>query len=321
MNRRFWNLFEGDHRRNCLKWEHHRGNPVIPAGSKPWKKYWTANPHFLTYNDELLLYYRGHGYLPGKEDEKHDRISVAKVTDIGANRFAFNDYNDQYAAIDSGFPGEFDEYHVLDPGVTVFNGKVWLYYSAIDRGSPGTDSIGAAVSDDGIRFTKLGRVFTGRAPDVIVRGGSIWIIYQILDAESRYRLHLVSSDDGLHFTQNDGNIIQGIMTPRGWDSFSITTPRIFKDGEYVYLMYGGSSYLADEPDYFGLARSRDMLEWEQHPGNPIFGCGPKGSPDGGAIWSPALYETPDGFALLYEGSPGKYGWDLDSQICMSWISG
>lgn len=321
MNRRFWNLFGENYHENCLKWEHHKGNPVIPAGSKPWKKLWTANPHFLPFNGDLLLYYRGHGYIPGREDEGHDRISVAKVADIGADRFIFSDYNDQYAAIDCGSPGEFDEYHALDPGVTVFNDKVWLYYSAIGSGSPDTDSIGAAVSDDGINFIKLGRVFTGRGPDTIVRDGRIWIIYQILDAQGRYCPYLASSDDGLHFTRNDDDIIKGIMTPGGWDSFSITTPRIFNDGEYVYLLYGGSSYLADEPDYFGLARSKDMLEWEQHPGNPIFGCGPKGSPDGGAIWSPALCETPDGFAFLYEGTPGKYSWDLNSQICMSWISG
>ena len=62
-----------------------------------------------------------------------------------------------------------------------------------------------------------------------------------------------------------------------------------------------------------------MLTWEKHPGNPIFGCGPKGSPDGGAIWFPAVYEESDRFVMLYEGSRGKYTWDCSSQICMSTI--
>jgi hypothetical protein len=82
-------------------------------------------------------------------------------------------------------------------------------------------------------------------------------------------------------------------------------------------MYGGSSYLADEPDFFGLARSKNLIDWEYHPGNPIFGCAAKGAPDGGAIWFPALHETRDDFLMLYEGSRGKYSWDLSSTICMA----
>jgi hypothetical protein len=86
-----------------------------------------------------------------------------------------------------------------------------------------------------------------------------------------------------------------------------------------YLIYGGSSSLLDQPDYFGLARSNDLLHWERHPGNPIFGCGAKGQEDGGAIWFPALIETADRFVLLYEGSRGNYRGDLSSQICQSSI--
>ena len=102
-----------------------------------------------------------------------------------------------------------------------------------------------------------------------------------------------------------------------WDAFSITTARLSADAGWFYMMYGGSAYLADEPDCFGLARSKDLVHWERHSGNPIFGRGPAGSPDGGAIWFPALLETEDCFILLYEGSRGKYSWDLSSAICMA----
>ncbi|MHB1000411.1 MAG: hypothetical protein ACYC27_14320 [Armatimonadota bacterium] len=317
MNERFWNLFTDDYKTNCMLWKHNPANPVIPRSGDSWKSNWTANPRFLKYNGKTFLYYRGNGVMPNRKDENHDRIVAAEVLEIGPDILRISDYNTDSVAVDCGVPGEFDMYHVLDPGVDVFNGRVWLYYSGIGKCA---DSIGCAVSDDGIHFEKLGCVLIGRGPDVLSRNGRLWMVYQILDDKGRYQSYLTSTFDGIHFTPENGELLNGIQIDKEWDSFSITTMRIFDGDEYVYMVYGGSSYLADEPDYFGLARSKDMLNWEQHPGNPIFGCGAKGSADGGAIWSPALYETADGFAMLYEGSPGKYSWGLDSQICMSWIN-
>lgn len=316
MNERFWNLFGNNYRKNCLSWTRHPENPVIPPGTKIWKKRWTANPHFLRLGDKLYLYYRGNGELPERLGELHDRIVVAEVQDIGPGRLVINDLFEDSVAVDCGQPGEFDAQEALDPTVTVHDGKTRLYYSAI---GDGPDSIGAAVSDDGINFTKLGKIMVGRAPDVITRDGKIWMIYQIADSEGRYLPYLASSIDGMSFETVTDKSVTGLITKGGWASLSIATMRLYDAGDYVYMLYAGSSYLADEPDYFGLARSKDMLSWEQHPGNPIFGCGAKGSPDGGAMWGPALVETDDAFVLVYEGSPGKYNWDLDSQICMAWI--
>jgi beta-xylosidase len=85
------------------------------------------------------------------------------------------------------------------------------------------------------------------------------------------------------------------------------------------MICGGSPDLNDQPDYFGIAKSKDLITWEKHPGNPIFGIGAKGEEDGGAIWFPALIEIKTHYVMLYEGSRGRYAWDLSSQICMSSI--
>jgi predicted GH43/DUF377 family glycosyl hydrolase len=317
MNERFWNSFNNNYRKNCLSWSRHPENPIIPSGTKIWKKRWTANPHFLQLDGKLLLYYRGNGEFPGREGELHDRIVVAEVQEIGPNRLKIKDLNNDSVAVDCGLPGEFDAKEALDPAVVVFNGRIRLYYSAI---GDCPDSIGAAVSDDGVNFTKLGQIMVGRAPDVLARAGKIYMVYQIADADGKYLPYLATSKNGMSFETVDDKPMTGLICKDGWASLSIATMRIFDAGKYVYMLYAGSSYLADEPDYFGLARSTDMVNWEQHPGNPIFGCGAKGAQDGGAIWGPALYETDDAFVLVYEGSPGKYDWDLDSQICMAWIN-
>ena len=104
----------------------------------------------------------------------------------------------------------------------------------------------------------------------------------------------------------------------GWSN-QISTGRLFKQGSYYYLLYGGHTSLVGQPDYFGLARSKDLVNWERHPGNPVFGCGPKGAEDGGAMWFPTLIDGGDHYHILYEGSRGNYAWQLSSQIGLASI--
>jgi len=313
-NPTFWNMFGEDYRKNCLAWRHSPHNPVIPVSGNTWKTIYTANPDVLEFNGKTLLYYRGQGVMPGTDGRGHDRIAVAEILEISPENISIRDLNEGVFVVDVGEPGSFDDGHVLDPAAVVFNESVLLYYSAVGSGA---DSVGLAQSPDGIRFEKIGKVLTGRAPDVIVRDGMVFMIYQKKNEHGTYRLYLARSEDGVAFTDV---VDEPVFVPadKGWDRHDVVTARMLQEGEWYYILYGGSSYTVDQPDYFGLARSRDLVHWERHPGNPIFGCGPKGSEDGGAIWFPALIELDSHYVLLYEGSRGKYhSGDLSSQICMA----
>ncbi|MBS1728067.1 MAG: hypothetical protein JST51_15220 [Armatimonadetes bacterium] len=308
-----WNRFSSDHRQNCLTWTHGK-EPVLPPSGDGWQSVWTANPDFLNFNGCLLLYYRGNGPMPGREGD-HDRIAVAEVSRFDPSRLEIELLNDGVPVVDVGNPDEFDGIDALDPASVVFQGKVFLYYSAI---GPGEDSVGLSVSEDGVHFEKFGRVMTGRAPDVLEYQGKLRMVYQRADANGNYQVYLAESEDGYTFTDIlDHPVLR--PTANSWDCLSIATVRLGMEDGTIYAMYGGSSYLADEPDYFGLARSKDMIDWEFHPGNPVFGCGPKGAPDGGAMWFPALHQSGNSVVMLFEGSPGKYAWDLNSAICMASI--
>lgn len=311
MNEAFWNRFSSDYHANCLAWKH-RPEPAIPPNGDSWQAVWTANPDFLEFNGRHLLYYRGNGTWPGRE-ETHDRIGVAEVLAIEGDRLELELLNGGAPIFDVGDPEAFDGIDALDPASVIFQGKVFLYYSAIGSGP---DSVGLAVSDDGVCFTKVGKIMTGRAPDVVVYGDRLRMVYQRADEAGNYQVYLAESEDGLTFQDV---LAEPVFrpTPGSWDCLSIATVRLGVEDGWIYAIYGGSSYLADEPDYFGLARTQDMVAWEFHPGNPVFGCGAKGAPDGGAIWFPALHATDDAFVLLYEGSPGKYSWDLNSAICQA----
>ena len=166
--------------------------------------------------------------------------------------------------INVGPEGAFDSQNVLDPAFVVFQDKVWLYYSGDDPAN--THTIGLAVSDDGIHFEKQGAVLPGRAPEVVVKDGALFLLYQTFEEGRGCTLHAATSPDGRHFTPVSADPIYPRPTGQ-WDSFSVTTARIHAPGGgWYYLLYGGSAYLADEPDYFGLARSRTLLDWTPHPG-------------------------------------------------------
>lgn len=314
MNRKFWDLFSKNYAENCLLWIHHPENPVLPPSGNFWKSNWTANPDFLEFNGKLLLYYRGNGIMPKTDGKLHDRIAAAEIRKIEPGSLEYKDLNNGEPVVDVGDAGEFDSGFVLDPASVIFKNKVLLYYTAV---GPGIDGVGSAVSDNGINFEKTGKVFEGRSSDVILYEDKIYLLTQQFRGKS-YELYLAVSEDGINFKKvQESPVFSGEKGK--WDSFSIVTPRLSYEDGYFYMFYGGSAYLTDEPEYFGLARSKDMINWERHPGNPVFGCSAKGKPDGGAIWFPAVIETEDAFVMLYEGSRGNYSWDLDSSICMAWV--
>ncbi len=324
----FWDRFSDSYTRNCLAWHHSAHNPVLPPTGKTWQSRWTANPDLLNFGGKTLLYYRGDGLVSNEDRTYHDQIGVAELTGAYQGTISYKLLNGGEPVIGIGKKGSFDDGMVLDPSAIDFHSKVFLYYSAI--GTAGYH-VGLAVSEDGVHFRKMGPVIQGRVPSAIVHGDTVYLLFQRLvnlkgmgpDVQLRtpkvYEIYLARSTDGIHFEQvQDRPVFTG--EKGNWDAISITTARVSYSGGWYYMLYGGSAYLADEPDYFGLARSHDLIHWERHPGNPIFGAGARGEPDGGAIWFPAFIEEGNDYAILYEGSCGKYSWDLSSTICMSWIS-
>ena len=311
----FWDLFSTAYTTNVLAWTRHNDNPVIGPSGSTWKSHGTGSPEFLEFQGRTFLFYRGNGVLPGKGKTSSDRIGVAELLDIGTMRLKYRDLNRGFPVIDVGVAGEFDDAGVQSPAAVAFKGQVYLYYSATGKGPR---RIGLAVSADGEQFKKIGPVLEGRSPDVLVVRDTLYMIYQKADPAG-YKVYLAYSLDGEKFISvSDHPVFSG--AEGRWDAKSISTPRIWVSGGVYYMLYGGSTDYVDEPEFFGLARSKDLREWDVHPGNPVFGAGVHGTADGGAVWCPAINETENWFVLLYEGSRGKYNWDLLPSICMAWIA-
>lgn len=308
-----WDLFSNTFTTNVLAWSRYNDNPVFGPSGTTWKSRGVGSPELLSFRSRTLLFFHGSGVL-GDQTAVMDRIGVVEVGDLGAGRITIRDLNRGLPVIDAGPADSFDRDGASAPAAVLFKGQIHLYYAGT-RDSART--IGLAVSTNGEQFVRVGPVLNGSAPDVIVIGDTLYLVFQRLHRDG-YRVHLAFSTDGRKFYEiGDQPVFQG--KAGDWDAQSVTSPRIWNAGGWVYLLYGGSAGDVDEPEFFGLARSKDLTHWERHPGNPVFGAGIHGGPDGGAIWAPALFENDTWIVLLYEGSVGHHSWGGRSSICMAWV--
>ena len=290
---------------NPGRWHRPSWNPIFRPGGPAWRSRWTANPDLLKHGEEYFLYYRGN-------NGTFDQIGVATVP---ANRFDGRTWNDFEGnpVVKSGGNNSYD-YNALDPATVEVKGLIYLYYSACGNGP---DRIGLAVSRDGFHFRKPPEspILIGRAPEVVYRDG-IFYLYYVVNRGRGYEVHLAISPDGIHFTPR----AEPILTPGSqpaWDSQSVTTPRIFEEDSVYNMVYAGCKDSVDEPRYFGLATSSDLVHWSKFSGNPIFGVGPKGAWDGGCIWFGTTEKIGGKYYLWYEGSRGHYSTEVTSQVGMA----
>jgi len=313
-----------------LTWERYSKNPVVPVVKGTWKNSWTANPDILLYNNKYFFYYRG------QEEDGKDRIGVMTIQKEKFNGVNFNDYSNN-PIIDVGDSFSFDSKYVLDPAAIEFNGKIYLYYSGISgayQESEFADSIGLAISDDGYNFTKYKNnpLFEGRSPEIIYKDGKFYMLYVKSSSkgyyiDSPFEIYLTLSDDGIHFSDYGKEPVLSPGKNREWDLFTVTTPRVFCEDDIYYMIYAGDNSHYDYPKNFGLAASRDLINWTKYIRNPIYERGEKGTWEEGGIWFPTFIKIDGTYYMWYEG----YGQGKDrnkafdkpgySQIGLSTLSG
>jgi len=198
-------------------------------------------------------------------------------------------------------PGEHDCRHVFDPAALVDHEGTTIFYSAVGAGP---DSIGKAVSGDGIRFCKAPLpVLTGRSPEAVRFQDCLYLFYVLPGVGKGYEIHLATSRNGGQFVMDGSEAVLGTGTSGAWDGYEVTTPRIFHHNGFFYMTYAGNGDAdrSDAPRAFGLARSADLVSWTKYPGNPVFTCGAPGTWDDGAIWFGTVFEWHESLHLLYEG--------------------
>lgn len=282
--------------------------PVVPTVPGTWKAVHTANAEVLPLGEEVLLYFRGQG------EAKHDQIGVATAALSGFDGVTFREHPDN-PRIAAG-PADYDRSHVLDPGAVVFEGRVYLYYTAhgVDGAGRPASGTGVAVSDDGYSFRKpLTRAVVewGMAPDAVVRDGKVWLTYARSSGKGQFGFYANASADPLAFDPAREVRILSPCPDHAWEARSIITPRLFEQGPYCYMTYVGSPRHQDYGFAMGLARSPDLVHWERYPHNPVFQRADGQAWDNCALWFGTLFRRGETYYLYYEGGGGPDTTDRD----------
>ena len=111
-----------------------------------------------------------------------------------------------------------------------------LYYSGHPR--HGKASIGLAISDDGISFTKADSnpgISRAIAPEAVIHNGILYLFYQRDDA-GFFEVYCCTSEDGYSFNLDRGKKVFRPSSGDDFDSFSISTVRIWKDEDFFYRL-------------------------------------------------------------------------------------
>ena len=278
----------------AITWTKSPDNPRPSLAIRPgtWREDATMTVDLIPRDDHYQIFYVG-------KKNGQDSIGVATCPREGFDGKSWTDYPDN-PVISPGEAGSYDATHVVDPACVEVGGHFFLYYSAIGAGP---DSIGLAVSEDGLQFQKEDSpVLIGRAPEVVKVGDTIYMLYSLDHRGGGYEFHLATSKDGRHFTEEGP-----VFSPEGdgWDGLSVVTPRVFQEQGIFVMAYAGDDTEKDYPRGFGLAFSWDMRTWKRFPDNPVFAAGELGSWESRAIWFPEILKHNGRYYLWYEGYNGQ----------------
>lgn len=139
-----------------------------------------------------------------------------------------------------------DEAAVADPYVIEAGGRLYLFYTGMDRAR--RQRLGVAVSSDGIRWTKLRAnpvVELGRMGEFDENGlgepavwsgqGSYWMLYTGRDRKENRRMGLAQSRDGVRWNK----LPLVIAGAEPWDSKVVCDATVLPDEGGVRVWFGG----------------------------------------------------------------------------------
>lgn len=300
------------------KFERHPGNPIFPKVAGTWRGALTANVDVLQYNDEWRLYIRGNTGDEGGHASAYIGLFTCPVDRFDG--FTWLEYPGN-PVLRPGQPGSIDDLGAIDPNVIVADEKFLMYYVAIphERTLPAGSAksgrgvtwghavkvVALATSDDGLNFKRYGDESLlppfSSGPEIVVHDNIYWLYYSAENEFGGTDIYLVRSEDPYHFDPTSRKKVFAPGQAGTWDCKSVNTQRIFQDNGIWYMFYTGSAAHEDTPWNFGVAASRDLVNWTRYDGNPVFERGTEGQWDDCGIWYPTTVKVGDTYYMWYEG--------------------
>ena len=138
---------------------------------------------------------------------------------------------------------------------------------------------------------------------------------------------LATSKDMVHWTKYTGNPVFVPGEPGSWDDEHVRPKTFVKLKDWYYMFYEGAHFSQggwpEWPDQVGLARSRNLINWERYPYNPLISTTTVGRSGDVAQIQPAALVS-DGklyvfYGCLESGKPfAVCGAEIPSQLLENW---
>ena len=215
------------------------------------------------------------------------------------------------------------ETRVIAPNAVLYDNEQYhMWYTAGEFPALGGElSIGHAVSDDGLSWTKdeVNPVFT-RGDGVAWDDKSVYKA-AVLKIDSTYHMWYTgysneggiigighaTSDDGLEWNRDDSQPVLTVGTSGEWDDSRVAHPTVVHDGSIFHMWYAG--YKGDGSTIeLGHATSADGSVWTKDPQNPVISYDVEGWDNPQLDYPFAIYDGAE-FHIWYNGG-GFLGWDI-----------
>jgi predicted GH43/DUF377 family glycosyl hydrolase len=251
--------------------------PLLASGTDP------ADFDYGRIETPSVIFFNGeyHMYYSGIQTDETGPIAVGHA--VSPDGITWTKATPNPVLSPTGNATDWNGVHVGEPGAVVFNGEVYLYFTAgALRGVAGEPNskhvIGLSISDDGYNFgpqmqvLEQGNLYPAAdgyegysTPAALVYNDRVHLFYdvaQILQGTdwTQVALHHAVSENGIDGWVEDAQSIF-VYTDFSWTQREIRAPHVIIKGTDAMMWFAGDDFLARQISGIGLATAGlDVLE-------------------------------------------------------------
>ena len=252
-------------------------------------------------------------------------VSATSTPQITATPSPFFSVYSDRPIVPKGQPGTWDDRYT-DPGAVLYHDGMFHMFRNGFRGFPAESQVGYVTSPDGYTWTKQGEEPIFKTVEVpyakiamyassaLVEADGIWVLYfytwdsRSFPSDSVIGRATAPSPTGPWVADAEPVLKPGAAGE--WDEKQVLAPHVLKTDAGYMMYYSGVN--ASGTQMIGMATSIDGINWAKYndegttdkpftDSDPVFQPGEKGTWDAGWVHQPRVFQTPDGWVMIYRG--------------------
>lgn len=263
------------------------------------------------------------------EDLPPETATLTKPSETAEPQPFFTVYGNE-PIVSKGNAGTWDD-RFTDPGAAVYHDGVFHMFRNGFRGFPATSQVGYVTSPDGYTWAKQGDepVFETKdvayakiamyASSALVEDDGTWVIYfytwdsEAFPSDSVIGRATAASPNGPWVADAEPVLKPGAV--REWDARQVLAPHVIKTKDGYVMYYSGANNSGVQQ--IGMATSNDGIRWVKYndsattespytESDPVLQSSESGW-DKGWVHQPRVFETKDGWVMIYRGTQNTDG--------------